>query len=346
MHRSQTSKFVAFFLSLCLLIAYMPFSAAAAPPIITPGESPDDPVYINGVSWSNTSIVTIATVTIGVGQTASLSQLGLSAFACSNGQCSTAFTWGTTSSKVTINANGTFYGNEEGMAIITGTSTTFGYGLGLLTLIVCVTELGCVDASLVDAIDDLPKEDLIRDIRYILQEDMNFSADSILTHPPTPPSIIPRDVLMSYIASSRIVYFGGHGEQNRIQLSSYGSSATYLHSYHLDSFPSDIFSRCELLLLDACLTASGGETGNNLINAFLAHGVETVVGFKVSVLDAEVNMWVEAFFNNLANGETVQQACNSAWEHIADNADYFAGSAALFGGTEHSCVVGNKNKTF
>lgn len=345
MHRSQVSKFIAFFLSLCLLITCIPFSTSAVIIPVIPEDPPDTPTLPNCVSWSSSSVVTIATATLGLGETKTLAQLGYSAFACYNGQYSTAFTWGASGNIVTINSNGTFYGNTEGVAIISGTSTTYGYGLGLLTLILFVTDSGYVDVSLVDAMDNLYKEELIYDIKAILRDQMNYSESDIRTHPSYPPSIIPRDVLMGYIASSRIAYFGGHGDANRIQLSLYGSSATYLNSYHLDAFPADVFSNCELLLLDACLTATGGKTGNNLINAFLAHGVETVVGFEVSILAPEADMWVEAFFNKLANGETVQEACNSAWDEVDKHDEDFAGYEDSFGGTEHSCVVGNENKT-
>lgn len=348
MHRPQTSKILSIFLSLCLLITCIPFSASAAVTPIIPIEPPDTPTLPNCVSWSNTTVVTTTTVTIGLGETKSFAQLGLSAFACYNGQYSTSFTWDTYSDKITINSNGTIYANAEGMALVTGTSTAYGSGLGQLTLILFVADSGYTDVTLVDAMDNLYKEELIYDIKAILRDQMNYSESDIRTHPTYPPSIIPRDVLMGYIASSRIAYFGGHGDVNRIYLSVYSSSTTSLYDYNLDGFPSDLFDNCELLLLDACKTASGGKTGNNLINAFLDHGVETVVGFEQSVICEEANYWVEAFFDALADHLTVAAACLAADTVVGrlDPDGNWNNSETDERGTSSHCIVGNEYKSF
>lgn len=230
--------------------------------------------------------------------------------------------------------------------MVYGTCNDLGSGLGQLLLILFVVDSGYVNASFVDAIDDLDFNNLMYELSGILGFYFDYDEDSIRRHPTLSAIPITRAVLLGYVASSKIMFFSGHGNINRIKLSEIDSEATYLTINNLEGLPDDTFSYCELMLLLSCLTASGGETGDNLINAFLAHGVETVVGFEVSILSSEATMWAKVFFNELANHKTVQQACELAWEYVAAHEDDFENYMDVFGGTEHFCIVGNKNKTF
>ena len=346
MHRPQTSKFVALFLSLCLLITYIPFSASAAIAPITPVEPPDTPTLPNGVSWSHSSVITTVTLAIGLGETKTFAQLGLSPIACYNGQYSSAFTWSEWSDAISINSNGAIVAEAEGLAMIYGTCRSLASGLGQLLLILFVVDSGYVNASLVDAIDDRYFDLFMYELGGILTNDFNYAASSIRMHPEGSATPIQPSVFMGYIVSSKIMIFAGHGEINRIKLGVDSTHTYYLTNDDLGNLQPDAFSYCELMLLCACKTASGGEDGNNFVNALLEHGVETVVGFQESVHSVEVAEWTKSFFIALAAGQTVEDARDTAWTFIEDNEPYLDIPADQFGRTNSCCIVGNKNKTF
>lgn len=134
---------------------------------------------------------------------------------------------------------------------------------------------------------------------------------------------------LTYIASSEIFYSRSHGSKTSILL----NYESFVVS-DMNNISSDTLSNCKLVLYGACSTGEGREGANNLVNKTYAKGVTSVIGFDKSVICEEVNMWSTAFFDALATGKTIEQACLAAddyvgknWTHeITTNSWYIAGS--------------------
>lgn len=66
------------------------------------------------------------------------------------------------------------------------------------------------------------------------------------------------------------------------------------------------------------VSGSGGQDATNLVNATHNRGSSIVIGFEESVWSDEVNDWCDVFFQTLASGATVQNACYAADDYIAE----------------------------
>lgn len=331
----RLSKVLALLAVFCLITAFMPADTFAAAG--------------DGVFWSASITDTMVSKTVKIGSPKSLSALGLSPRAIKDGSTSYSFTWTSSNTSIaTVNAStGYVTGVSTGTAIITGYSSTYGSSLGQLTLIVFVTSDGLVDVS-----------------RILMKGDHDVTADAVF------PAIIhysesmemydlrtygvddtedqmTSSIFAAYMATSRIFYFRGHGSKTSVvvDMAEDGSQKKFYASF-VNTLPTDAFSYCELVLYDSCQTAKGGETAANLTTATANHGAQTVVGFEASVVNHEMDIWVEMFFSALANGKTVSAACAEATAYIERiNNVQFINDDGIYGSTTY-VIAGNKSNTF
>ena len=83
-----------------------------------------------------------------------------------------------------------------------------------------------------------------------------------------------------------------------------------VYYYSSTSMASLELSNASLVLFIGCETAFGGENASNLVSVAVAKGAETAIGFEANIDCTTANKWTKAFFSKLANGKTVQQACD------------------------------------
>ena len=147
--------------------------------------------------------------------------------------------------------------------------------------------------------DSHPHDATFSDVeKYI--HDMGYQTNRTFT-------FVDESSCIAYIATSKIFYSRSHGSKTSIQLND-----DELTISALNNLGSNALSNCKLVVYGACLTASGGNGANNLMSKTQEKGAVTVIGFKESVYCIEVNIWAKAFFEALADGETVESACNKA----------------------------------
>ena len=143
--------------------------------------------------------------------------------------------------------------------------------------------------------------------------------------------------LVNRIANSKITVVHTHGNQESIQ-TSHGDVNVALMS----SLPTGTLSYSELVIFGACETGKGGCYQTNLVNATYSAGAQTVIGFEDSVWNTEVNDWCFAFFEEIANGETISSACYAADLYI-ETYWYDPTNPAVEIGTDSWYIAGNPN---
>ena len=72
------------------------------------------------------------------------------------------------------------------------------------------------------------------------------------------------------------------------------------------------------------------ENYNNIVNATRNLGVNTVIGFEVDVNCLEFDAWCKFFFQYLAEGYTIQNACYNAAEDVRMTGKYDEMTVAYF----------------
>ncbi len=112
---------------------------------------------------------------------------------------------------------------------------------------------------------------------------------------------------LSFLSTSEIFYSRSHGTVSSIQLND-----EHLTISLINSLEENALSNCKLVLYGACNTGQGGVGANNLVNATHAKGATTVIGFKSIIYCNEMNMWAIAFFEAIAEGENIDDACSAA----------------------------------
>lgn len=149
------------------------------------------------------------------------------------------------------------------------------------------------------------------------------------------------DELLSRIANSKIMLVRTHGYQNAIE-----ASNGNITSEMMLELPDDFFSYSELVVYGACFTGQGGEGAENVVNATKTRGSKTVVGFEENVKYDEVNAWCEKFFEALAEGNTVEEACESASEYILSEWRINTSYSIADLGTDSFYIAGDKTAVF
>lgn len=85
----------------------------------------------------------------------------------------------------------------------------------------------------------------------------------------------------------------------------------------IEALPSGSLNNLILAVYIGCITAMGGVslgTEDNLVVATSNQGARTAVGFTGTINCNGANSWVDFFFENLANGDNIDVALNSAVE--------------------------------
>ncbi|MBQ3012783.1 MAG: RICIN domain-containing protein [Clostridia bacterium] len=143
---------------------------------------------------------------------------------------------------------------------------------------------------------------------------------------------------LEYMRYSKITLIRTHGSKTVVQ-----ASDGYLSVSDLNALPSNYLMYSDLIIYGACSTAEGGKYDTtNLVNATLAGGAKTVIGFETSVGYLSCNYWCQYFFEYYAQnydveGKTFQDACNDAYDRVLDNPKCTSASSV-----EDSVIVGNE----
>jgi CHAT domain-containing protein len=136
------------------------------------------------------------------------------------------------------------------------------------------------------------------------------------------------------IASSEIFHYMGHGKPNGS-----GTSLDYdgKHQLGAKDFNSGSLKHSQIAVLAACSGATGKENGledtNNLVRAFLAGGVPSIVASHWNVDSTSTSQLMTSFYRHLAKHESVAQAMYNARIEIlhAKAHPYFWAGFALTG---------------
>lgn len=113
--------------------------------------------------------------------------------------------------------------------------------------------------------------------------------------------------LMGMMSKSKIIVINSHGTKTKIILNNSDFSISTI-----SSLPNNAYENTKLVLYVACETGSGGANANNLVNATASKGVGIVIGFQETIYCGESDIWVNAFFASLGNGNTVSAAIDDA----------------------------------
>ncbi|MGM9681044.1 MAG: DNRLRE domain-containing protein [Eubacteriales bacterium] len=157
--------------------------------------------------------------------------------------------------------------------------------------------------------------------------------------------------ILGRIAFSEICLVRTHGTRYGIYTS---PDEYYLQRATINGLEDGFFTNTQLLILECCLTGSGGESANNLVNAFHNKGIPAVIGFEKSVNNIEANFWCQLFFESLSEGKTVRQACEEAQEELPEIWSEYCNDPINEGMSQYAgtistypyCLVGDETLVF
>ncbi len=120
--------------------------------------------------------------------------------------------------------------------------------------------------------------------------------------------------------TNNIFAFRGHGgalynydeevEFTYIVLNSPENEYDMIYYRSIDSITMVSLSNMKLVLFIGCETGAGDVLDNNLPAAAVTSGAEAAIGFKLAVHCNDANIWTELFFEYMAQGYTVYDACD------------------------------------
>lgn len=85
----------------------------------------------------------------------------------------------------------------------------------------------------------------------------------------------------------------------------------------INALGASAFDNLRFVYLGACETGKGGNGANNLVNTIYNKGADAVLGFTISVLVNETNMWTTVFMLALSEGATLEAAIYAADQYLA-----------------------------
>ncbi len=151
-----------------------------------------------------------------------------------------------------------------------------------------------------------------------INQDLNTMgyADSTITSCTNPSKAI----VMNLLDTCEIVVTRSHGarfldEDGNVTGNCIALQSEYIYDSDIDDLTEESLDNLILAVYLGCYTAAGGisdGTEKNLVVATEINGAATVVGFEGSILCTGANSWVEYFFENLADGDNIDVALNSA----------------------------------
>lgn len=119
--------------------------------------------------------------------------------------------------------------------------------------------------------------------------------------------------LLYHMQNSKVALIRTHGGRTGIEVTN-----GMLNTADLSNIASDYFNYSDIIIYGACGTASGGVTDSgNLVNATVAAGARTAIGFEYSVEASACNQWSQFFFEYYAqyydiSGKTLIDVCYAA----------------------------------
>jgi|GEM_PF-4820943 len=127
-----------------------------------------------------------------------------------------------------------------------------------------------------------------------------------------------QDAIM-YIATSKIFVIRTHGAQNAVVIddpTGQSQDKVLLTTNDLAGLNSNFFGNCSLVLYGACETGKGESAENNMVNATLSKGAQSVIGFTDIIICEETNGFTKYLFVALWNNKTVSEAVDFAKEAV------------------------------
>ena len=140
---------------------------------------------------------------------------------------------------------------------------------------------------------------------------------------------------LELMASSKIIYFRGHGEQKCIHT----SDKRQVSFGDIQMLSSGALSDVKLVLYSACDTGKGRENAPNMVNITHEMGAQTVIGFDKEQDCEEVNFWTKEFFIGLCDTRNIGKALRYAEKRARE--EFIFGTT-----TENPYVLGNKGKLY
>lgn len=144
---------------------------------------------------------------------------------------------------------------------------------------------------------------------------------------------ITADTLCSIMTSTNVVVTNSHGAKTKILLNDSNFTVSMVNS-----LPNNALEDLQLVVFVACETGKGGEGANNLVNAMANKGAQVVIGFEKTIYCHESDIWVNAFFNSLGDGCTIDTAISAAKQAVLEG-------WTLDISTDPCYPVGNTNQT-
>lgn len=144
---------------------------------------------------------------------------------------------------------------------------------------------------------------------------------------------ITADTLCSIMTSTNVVVTNSHGAKTKILLNDSNFTVSMVNS-----LPNNALEDLQLVVFVACETGKGGEGANNLVNAMANKGAQVVIGFEKTIYCPESDIWVNAFFNSLGDGCTIDTAISAAKQAVLEG-------WTLDISTDPCYPVGNTNQT-
>ncbi len=148
-----------------------------------------------------------------------------------------------------------------------------------------------------------------------------------------------QNFVKKHMARSKVTVIRTHGAQTGIE-----TSTEYWSINSISSLSNNYFSNSELIILGACNTGLGRETGENFVNALHAKGAQIVIGFEESVWNHEMNAWTKIFLDRLEKGASVEAAAVIATDQIEES--WNPGPNNIQMGTDSFYIAGDDSTSF
>ncbi len=151
---------------------------------------------------------------------------------------------------------------------------------------------GYKDVSLVAAATDHDHAD---SFEVILEHLENTDMTTIYENSDVDIAGVTREELMYHIAHSKITVVTSHGSRVGVQADGGGMEYWYMLEKG-----EDYFEYSQLVIYGACGTGEGGENAVNLVTKTVEAGVDTAIGFEVTIYSNGRKAWLEEFFKQYA----------------------------------------------
>ncbi len=198
--------------------------------------------------------------------------------------------------------------------------------------------------SMVDGHDDYP----ITSEYTVMQNSLaNIGITNVFKSSSYSEHAVNRDEAIDRMRYSKAVFVNGHGSQMVVNMHN-----TYINSSKIGLILNDdggAFDMCDLVVYVSCLTAKGGIGANNLCQATLDAGVNTVIGFSMSIPMTGDRYWMKKFTEHLCDnfGDQTKSYSSIVSAAMSDTAKKYPDLMDYYYEGEHvvmnSCVIFGTN---